>query len=105
MQNALRKPGFQILAPQISYCPALKTASEREDMLNKWKTRLPNILNEEPIRFIHINNFDASEFDKLSEAFMSNYDNELSPNPGQNMGRAFQAGCMTGQQNSVRKGK
>lgn len=62
-------------------------------MLRAWKDRLPNIFNEEPIPFIHITNF--KDGNSLSDEYLDSFNEEKSPNPGQNLGRSFKSGCMT----------
>uniref|UniRef100_A0A8C5GEZ9 Ribosyldihydronicotinamide dehydrogenase [quinone]-like n=1 Tax=Gouania willdenowi TaxID=441366 RepID=A0A8C5GEZ9_GOUWI len=50
LQNGiLHYCGFQVLGPQIFWAPAHVSRSDCNTMLNGWRTRLQNLLNEEPL--------------------------------------------------------
>uniref|UniRef100_A0A8C6LEF8 Ribosyldihydronicotinamide dehydrogenase [quinone] n=2 Tax=Nothobranchius furzeri TaxID=105023 RepID=A0A8C6LEF8_NOTFU len=54
--------GFQVLAPQIFWAPALAAAEDRKGMLEGWRTRLQGLLEEKPLSFIPLDSFDQKTF-------------------------------------------
>lgn len=52
--------GFQVLAPQIFWCPAHSPAFERGKMLEGWQARLKGLLAEKPLTFAPCEFFDLS---------------------------------------------
>uniref|UniRef100_H3AHP9 Ribosyldihydronicotinamide dehydrogenase [quinone] n=2 Tax=Latimeria chalumnae TaxID=7897 RepID=H3AHP9_LATCH len=58
IQNGiLRFCGFQVLAPQTSWCPGFASPEARIQMLEDWKSRLENVWEEDPINFIPNDHF------------------------------------------------
>uniref|UniRef100_A0A8C5GF35 Ribosyldihydronicotinamide dehydrogenase [quinone] n=1 Tax=Gouania willdenowi TaxID=441366 RepID=A0A8C5GF35_GOUWI len=59
LQNGiLHYCGFQVLGPQIFWAPAHVSRSDCNTMLNGWRTRLQNLLNEEPLAFPPLDYFE-----------------------------------------------
>ncbi|XP_015821817.1 ribosyldihydronicotinamide dehydrogenase [quinone] isoform X1 [Nothobranchius furzeri] len=54
--------GFQVLAPQIFWAPALAAAEDCKSMLEGWRTRLQGLLEEKPLSFIPLDSFDQKTF-------------------------------------------
>ncbi|XP_056134779.1 NAD(P)H dehydrogenase [quinone] 1 [Lampris incognitus] len=52
--------GFQVLAPQIFWCPAHSPAAVRAAMLVGWRARLRGLLAEKPLTFAPCELFDLS---------------------------------------------
>lgn len=52
--------GFQVLAPQIFWCPAHSTPEERTTMLDKWRARLKGLMTEKPLTFALCELFNVS---------------------------------------------
>ncbi|XP_043986922.1 NAD(P)H dehydrogenase [quinone] 1-like [Gambusia affinis] len=63
LQNGiLHYCGFQVLAPQIFWAPALAAAEDRQNMLESWRTRLQGLLEEKPLSFTPLDCFDEKTF-------------------------------------------
>ncbi|XP_056121700.1 NAD(P)H dehydrogenase [quinone] 1 [Rhinichthys klamathensis goyatoka] len=61
LQNGvLRFCGFQVLAPQIFWCPAHSPAVVRSQMLDAWRERLHGVFAEKPLSFAPTDHFDLS---------------------------------------------
>ncbi|XP_056318120.1 NAD(P)H dehydrogenase [quinone] 1 [Danio aesculapii] len=61
LQNGvLRFCGFQVLAPQIFWCPAYTPPEGRAAMLDGWRERLGGVLEEKPLSFAPSEYFDLS---------------------------------------------
>lgn len=58
--GVLRFCGFQVLAPQIFWCPAHSPLAVRTAMLDGWRARLQELLAEEPLTFVPTEKFDLS---------------------------------------------
>ncbi|KAJ7994476.1 hypothetical protein DPEC_G00249650 [Dallia pectoralis] len=52
--------GFQVLAPQVFYCPAHCPLEVRTASLEGWRTRLVTLLDEQPLTFASCGMFDLS---------------------------------------------
>lgn len=52
--------GFQVLAPQIFWCPAHSKPEERTAMLDGWRARLKGLMTEKPLTFAHCELFNVS---------------------------------------------
>ncbi|KAL1007766.1 hypothetical protein UPYG_G00091360 [Umbra pygmaea] len=52
--------GFQVLAPQVSWCPAHSPPDVRTSMLNAWRARLKTLLAEKPLTFPPCTMFDMT---------------------------------------------
>ncbi|TWW67624.1 NAD(P)H dehydrogenase [quinone] 1 [Takifugu flavidus] len=52
--------GFQVLAPQIFWCPAHSTPDARTAMLDGWRARLEGLMREKPLTFAHCELFNLS---------------------------------------------
>ncbi|KAL4230163.1 Flavodoxin-like fold [Mactra antiquata] len=88
IHNALRMTGFQVLSPQILYM-LNTTHQDRTAMLEAWEKRLVNIWTEEPLSFVHIDNFTEDDLE-LSENYLAQIgENDPGPTVGQNLGRSF----------------
>ncbi|WAR00304.1 NQO1-like protein [Mya arenaria] len=82
IHNSLRLTGLQVLTPQIFYAPGEIASDDRKRMLDSWRERLRDIWKEDPLPFIHIDNFDPHLGFKLSEKYveeqkMINLDQQL----------------------------
>uniref|UniRef100_A0A3Q3B669 Flavodoxin-like fold domain-containing protein n=1 Tax=Kryptolebias marmoratus TaxID=37003 RepID=A0A3Q3B669_KRYMA len=63
LQNGiLNYCGFQVLAPQIFWAPALTADEDRKSMLEAWRTRLQGLLEEKPLSFFSLDCFDEKAF-------------------------------------------
>ncbi|XP_016308630.1 NAD(P)H dehydrogenase [quinone] 1 [Sinocyclocheilus anshuiensis] len=61
LQNGvLRFCGFQVLAPQIFWCPAHTPPDARNAMLEAWRERLNGVFAEKPLSFAPTEYFDLS---------------------------------------------
>ncbi|XP_048042269.1 NAD(P)H dehydrogenase [quinone] 1 [Megalobrama amblycephala] len=61
LQNGfLRFCGFQVLAPQIFWCPAYAPPVARNEMLDSWRERLHGVFAEKPLSFAPTEYFDMS---------------------------------------------
>ncbi|WAR00303.1 NQO1-like protein [Mya arenaria] len=90
IHNSLRVTGLQVLAPQIFYAPGEIASDDRKRMLDGWRERLRDIWKEDPLPFVHIDNFDPHLGFKLSEMYVQEHkDATLGPTAGQNMGKDF----------------
>lgn len=52
--------GFQVLAPQIFWCPAHSQPAVRTAMLDGWRARLKGLMTEKPLAFAHSGLFNLS---------------------------------------------
>lgn len=52
--------GFQVLAPQIFWCPSHSPPAARTAMLNGWRARLKGLMAEPPLTFAPCELFDLS---------------------------------------------
>uniref|UniRef100_H3CBA8 Ribosyldihydronicotinamide dehydrogenase [quinone] n=1 Tax=Tetraodon nigroviridis TaxID=99883 RepID=H3CBA8_TETNG len=52
--------GFQVLAPQIFWCPAHSEPAARTAMLDGWRARLKGLMAEKPLAFAHADLFHLS---------------------------------------------
>lgn len=52
--------GFQVLAPQIFWCPAHSQPAARAAMLDGWRARLKGLMTEAPLTFAHTDLFNLS---------------------------------------------
>lgn len=52
--------GFQVLAPQIFWCPAHSPHAARTAMLDGWRARLKGLMTEKPLVFAHTELFHLS---------------------------------------------
>uniref|UniRef100_A0A3B3TXM8 Ribosyldihydronicotinamide dehydrogenase [quinone] n=1 Tax=Poecilia latipinna TaxID=48699 RepID=A0A3B3TXM8_9TELE len=74
LQNGiLHYCGFQVLPPEVFWAPALAAAKDRKKMLESWRTRLQDLLKEEPLSFTPLDWFDKETFqlkpEHISEEF------------------------------------
>uniref|UniRef100_A0A3B3YF35 Ribosyldihydronicotinamide dehydrogenase [quinone] n=1 Tax=Poecilia mexicana TaxID=48701 RepID=A0A3B3YF35_9TELE len=74
LQNGiLHYCGFQVLPPEVFWAPALTAAADRKKMLARWRTRLQDLLEEEPLSFTPLDRFDKETFqlkdEHISEEF------------------------------------
>ncbi|XP_028979414.1 NAD(P)H dehydrogenase [quinone] 1 isoform X2 [Esox lucius] len=61
LQNGvLRFCGFQVLAPQVFWCPANSPPEVRTTRLESWRARLETLLDEQPLTFASSGMFDLS---------------------------------------------
>lgn len=61
LQNGvLRFCGFQVLAPQIFWCPAHTPPVARNAMLEAWRERLNGVFAEKPLSFAPTEYFDLT---------------------------------------------
>lgn len=58
--GVLRFCGFQVLAPQIFWCPAFSPPEARAAMLDGWRERLGGVFKEKPLSFAPSEYFDLS---------------------------------------------
>lgn len=52
--------GFQVLPPQIFWCPAHSPPAARTAMLDGWRARLKGLMAEKPLAFAHTELFNLS---------------------------------------------
>lgn len=52
--------GFQVLAPNIFWCPTHSLPSKRDAMLDGWRARLKGLMNEKPLTFAPSKLFDLT---------------------------------------------
>ncbi|TRY71454.1 hypothetical protein DNTS_011726 [Danionella cerebrum] len=60
MNGVLRFCGFQVLAPQIFWCPTHSPPEARRAMLESWQERLGGVFTEKPLSFAPSQDFDFS---------------------------------------------
>ncbi|KAG9467946.1 hypothetical protein GDO78_013987 [Eleutherodactylus coqui] len=89
MQNGiLHFCGFNVLAPQIAYTVAHVTQEVRAGILKSWEKRLETIWEEEPIRFLPIQDFDTSGGYVLKkEVEEARSADKYGPTVGQHLGK------------------
>ncbi|XP_043937208.1 NAD(P)H dehydrogenase [quinone] 1-like [Protopterus annectens] len=84
--------GFQVLSPQISYCPGHASPLIRGQMLEEWKSRLEMIWEEKPVQFVPDSMFDMSfegGFVLKKEVEDANAESPYGLSVGQHMGKAI----------------
>ncbi|XP_066438367.1 NAD(P)H dehydrogenase [quinone] 1-like isoform X3 [Eleutherodactylus coqui] len=80
--------GFNVLAPQIAYTVAHVTQEVRVGILKSWEKRLETIWEEEPIRFLPIQDFDTSGGYVLKkEVEEARSADKYGPTVGQHLGK------------------
>lgn len=95
--------GFQVLSPQISYCPGHASPLVRAQMIEEWKIRLESIWEEKPMSFVPDSMFDLSfegGFVLKKEVEDANAESSYGLSVGQHMGKAVP---LCGQQKSKKK--
>ncbi|KAK7939240.1 hypothetical protein WMY93_002566 [Mugilogobius chulae] len=77
LQNGiLHYCGFQVLAPQIFWAPALAPPKCRTYMLEGWRTRLQDVLKEKPLSFTPMCCFDSEKGFQLKPEAIEKYANK-----------------------------
>lgn len=88
IQYSLRFTGFQVLKPQMTFAPQDVTHEKRVEMLQNWQKRLENIWTEDPVAFVHVNNFDANKGFQMNVEYMESVKNDkYGPGVGHHMGK------------------
>ena len=105
--GALRFCGFDVLAPNICFGITLADEEKRKMYLSAWEKRLETIFDEEPLSFVPLSEFDLKSGLTLKEdsQMLKSAPKDTGLTIGQNLGRAFPRGSMTGKRSQVVKSK
>ena len=72
----------------MTFAPQDVTHEKRVEMLQNWQKRLENIWTEDPVAFVHVNNFDANKGFQMNVEYMESVKNDkYGPGVGHHMGK------------------
>ena len=103
--GALRFSGFDVLSPNICYGVTLAGDEQRKEYLSTWQKRLQTIFDEEQLSFVPLSEFDLKKGLTLNEEsqMLKSAPQDVGLSIGQNLGKAFPRGSMTGRRFQVPK--